>query len=222
MKAAVEVCLGARQRVFALVTAMAGMVETSIDQAIQAQLASDPEGARAVLERELAINRLEMHIDAAILAHLEYQHTDSGDIRAMACMLKINKDLERMGDLAANIARKVVETGKSGEEGESSNLQPMAIAVSHICRKTFRALLRQDVVLAESALDDKKTVHNYRDYVFRKIRERLESGSSEPKSDVTLLLVSRYLEQIADHAINLADNLIFWLRGRPEDELLAG
>jgi len=222
MKAAVEVCLGARQRVFALVTAMAGMVETSIDQAIQAQLVSDPERARAVLERELAINRLEMHIDAAILVHLEYQHVGSGDIRDKDYMLKINKDLERMGDLAANIARKVVETGKSGEEGESSNLQPMAIAVSHICRKTFRALLRQDVVLAESARDDKKTVHNYRDYVFRRIRERLGSGSSETSSDVALLLVSRYLEQIADHAINLADSLIFWLRGKPEGELLAG
>jgi len=151
MKAAVEVCLGARQRVFALVTAMAGMVETSIDQAIQAQLAGDPEPARTVLDRETAINRLEMHIDAAILAHLEYQHADSGDIRAMACMLKINKDLERMGDLAANIGRKALEIGNSGEHPKRADLQPMAIAVSHICRKTFRALFRQDVLLADSS-----------------------------------------------------------------------
>src|SRR5215471_6745890 len=196
MVAAVEVCLDSRQRVLALVTAMAGLVETAVDQAVRAQLEGDSLLARAVLQREMTINHLEMHIDAAILAHLEHKHLVGSDIRAMACMLKINKDLERMGDLAANIARKVVELGNSGEQCKGPELQPMAIAVSHICRKTLRALVRQDLVLAESALDNKQTVHNYRDYVFRKICERLGSGSAETNADVALLLASRYLEQI--------------------------
>lgn len=97
----------------------------------------------------------------------------------------------------------------------------MAIAVSHICRKTLRALVRQDVVLAESALGSQEAAHTYRDYVFRRIRERLGSGSSDINSDLALLLASRYLEQIAGHAANLADTLVFWMRGKPQEKLLA-
>src|SRR5215471_11743875 len=109
MVAAVEVCLDSRQRVSALVTAMAGLVETAVDQAVRAQLEGDSLLARAVLQREMTINHLEMHIDAGIPAHLGPQHLGGRDIRAVGWKVKNNKDLERMGDLAANIARKVVE-----------------------------------------------------------------------------------------------------------------
>ena len=220
MVASVEVCLDSRQRVLELVSAMASMVESAIDQAIQALLAGDVPLAEAVLQREWLINRLEMHIDAAILAHLEHRHLDNDDIRSMASMLKINKDLERMGDLAANVARKVQET--SGHKApQRSDLQPMAILVSHISRKTLRALARHDLVLAESASGGKEALDNYRDYVFLRIHERLGGGSRETESDVALLLASRSLEQIADHAINLANNLLFWLRARSEGARVA-
>ena len=221
MVASVEVCLDSRQRVFALVSAMASMVESAVDQAIQALLAGDVPLAEAVLQREWLINRLEMHIDAAILAHLEHRHLDNDDIRSMASMLKINKDLERMGDLAANIARKVREIALHRTASQRSDLQPMAIVVSHICRKTLRALARHDLVLAESVRGNKEALDNYRDYVFRRIHVRLGGGSRETDSDVALLLASRALEQIADHAINLADNLLFWLRARTEGERVA-
>lgn len=221
MVAAVEVCLDSRQRVFALVSAMAGMVENAVDQAIEALLAGDVSLARTVLEREWHINRIEMHIDAAILAHMEHKHLGNDDIRSMASMLKINKDLERMGDLAANISRKAMELAHTKKATERSDLQPMAIAVSHICRKALRALTRQDPVLAESVSGSEEAAHNYRDYVFRRIHERLAGGSRETDFDVALLLASRHLEQIADHAINLADSLLFWLRVRAEGERVA-
>ena len=220
MVASVEVCLDSRQRVLALVSAMASMVENAIDQAIQALLAGDLPLAEAVLQREWLINRLEMHIDAAILAHLEHRRLDNDEIRSMASMLKINKDLERMGDLAANVARKVREI--SGHKSpRRSDLQPMAIVVSHICRKTLRALARHDLVLAESVSGNKEALDNYRDYVFRRVHDRLGGGSRETDSDVALLLASRSLEQIADHAINLANNLLFWLRARSEGARVA-
>ncbi|HLJ29386.1 MAG TPA: PhoU domain-containing protein [Candidatus Angelobacter sp.] len=226
MTQSVQICLDSRQRVFALVTAMAGMVESSIDQAIEALLAGDWGLAHTLLQKEIVINRMEVHIDAAVLGHLAQKNLSPCDMRSMVSILKINKDLERMGDLAANIGRKVIELGQGRQECENSDLQradlqPLAIAVSHICRKTLRAVVRQDVVLAESALGSEEAVHTYRDYVFRKIRERLSSGSSTANSDLALLLASRYLEQIADHAVNLADTLVFWMRGTPKERLLA-
>lgn len=220
MAQTVQVCLDSRQRVFALVTAMAGMVEGAVDQAIEALLTDNPELVRSLLQKEIVINRMEMHIDAAVLHHLGHKNLAMADMRSMVSVLKINKNLERMGDLAANIGRKVIELRKIKRTGERSELQPMAIAVSHICRKTLRALVRQDIVLAESALSTEETVHSYRDYAFRRIRERLGSRSRNIDYDLTLLLASRYLEQIADRAAGLADNLVFWLR-QPQETKLA-
>jgi phosphate transport system protein len=221
MVAAVEVCLDSGQRVFALISAMAGMVETAVDQAIQGLLTGDIRLTETLLQRESVVNHLEMHIDAAILAQLAHEKPRREDARYMASMLKINKDLERIGDLAANIGRRLIELGDSRAANERSDLQPMSIAVSHICRKTLRALVRQDVVLAESAVGSEETMRAYRDYVFRKICERLISGSRRTNSDVALLLASRYLEEIASHAINLAHSLVFWLRGTPDEERAA-
>ncbi len=221
MSQSVQVCLDSRERVFALVTAMAGMVEGAVDHAISALLNGDYQLAHAVLQKETMINCMEMHIDAAVLEHLSKKDLPREDLRSMGAVLKINKDLERMGDLAANISRKVLELGESWEHCERSELQPMSIAVSHICRKTLRALLRRDIILAESALSSQEAVRNYRDYVSRGIRERLANGSSHLASDLALLLASRSLEQIAGHAANLADNLVFWLKGAPYPQLLA-
>jgi phosphate transport system protein len=222
MSQSVQICLDSRQRVFALVTAMAGMVEGAVDQALEALLTGDCSLAQSMLQKENVINRMEMHIDAAVLYHLSHHNLSKKDLRSMASVLKINKDMERMGDLAANIGRKVIELGPGWEQGSRSELQPMAIAVSHICRKTFRALVRQDLILAESALASQEAVHAYRDYVFSRIRERLGKGHSEVNSDVALLFASRHLEQIAGCAVNLADVLVFWMRGRDRHELLAG
>jgi len=215
------VCLDSRQRVYALITAMAGMVENAVDEAIESMLADNTQLAQALLQRETLINRMEMHIDAAILFHLGHRDLGNEDIRSMASMLKINKDLERIGDLAANIGRKVLEMAKQNERCDRAELQPMAIAVSHLCRKTLRALVRKDIVLAESALGSETFVHAYRDYVFRRVRDRLETGGAGAEADLALLLASRYLEQIADHAANLADTLFFWMREKAGCEQVA-
>jgi phosphate transport system protein len=216
MKQLAQIPLDSRQRVFALATAMAGMVEVAVDQSIQALLEGDCKAAETLLQKEHVINRMEMHLDAAVLYHLSHRNLPEQETRSMACVLKINKDLERIGDLAANIARKVIESAGQWQPSKRSELQPMAIAVSHVCRKALRAVVRQDLVLAESVLDSRETVHTYRDYAFRHIRERLRHDRSQINSDLALLLSSRYLEQIARHAVSLSDNLVFWMSAKAD------
>lgn len=218
----VQIRLDSRQRVFALVTAMTGMVESAVDQAMEALLQADSGAAQTVLQKENVINRMEMHIDAAVLYHLAQKNLSTAEIRAMACVLKVNKNLERMGDLAANIARKVIDLGQSWEHSDRAELQPMAIAVSHVCRKALRAVVRQDLVLAESVAGSEHAVRTYRDYASRRIRERLGRGHSNTNSDLALLLASRSMEQIAGHAASLADNLTFWIQEKAQHALLAG
>jgi phosphate transport system protein len=216
MKQLAQIPLDSRQRVFALVTAMAGMVENAVDQAIKALLEGDSDAAQMLLQKEHVINRMEMHLDAAVLFHLSHANLPAEETRSMACVLKVNKDLERMGDLAANIARKVIDSAGSWKPSNRSELQPMAIAVSHVCRKALRAVVRQDLVLAESVVDSQETVNTYRDYAFRLIRERLRQGQSHINSDLALLLASRFLEQISRHAVNLSDNLVFWMSSKAQ------
>jgi phosphate transport system protein len=190
-----------------------------IDLAIEALLSFNVEMAGAILQKEPAINATEMQIDAAIFVVLEKGDLSRQEIRLTASMLKINKDLERMADLAANIGRKISGSAQHGQSQDYSELQPMAIAVSHISRKTLRALIHSDLVLAANVLGGGATVDFYRDYVFRKLQERVKP-LSERREDINLMLASRYLEQIADHSGNVAESLIFWLNSRETDDHL--
>jgi phosphate transport system protein len=195
---------------------MAKDVENMIDLAIEALLSSNLESAASILQREPAVNASEMKIDSAIFAALEQGDLSLQEIRQAVAMLKINKDLERMADLAANIGRKVNEMAQRGEPQDCSDLQPMAIAVSHVSRKTLRALIHSDLVLAANVVGDGASVEFYRDYVFCNLQARLEHGNTK-RGALNLMLASRYLEQIADHSSNVAESLIFWLKGKETD-----
>jgi len=204
-------------RIVQPVIAMAKQVESMIDLAIEALLSANAESAAGILQRESDVNASEMKNDAAILAVLEKGDLAREEIRQVVSMLKINKDLERMGDLAANIGRKVTELAQREVGQDYSDLQPMAIAVSHISRKTLRALIHSDLVLAANVVGSGTNVEFYRDYVFRNLKKRVEQGTAKREA-LHLILASRYLEQIAEHAENVAESLIFWLNGSQTDD----
>jgi phosphate transport system protein len=163
--------------------------------------------AAGILHKETAANAMEMQIDQTLQAALANGTLERRQIREAVAMLKINKDLERMADLAANIARNLPHRPQPKPDSGSdySDLQPLAIAVSHLTRKTLRALARRDLLLATNATSERSRVDTYRNYVLNQMNK--ESGSPQ----LNLLLASRYLEQIAEQATNIARNLIFWL-----------
>jgi phosphate transport system protein len=200
----------AEKRITDLLVAMALRVEEAVDQALGALLNSNTQNLAVVLQREAAINEMEVAIDRAIFVALEQGDLSQEEIRPVASALKINKDLERLGDLAANIGRKVGHARERREPQDYSELQPLAIAVSHVCRQTLRALTRQDLVLANNVVQSGATVDDYRNYVFRRLRERADIPGKH-ESDIHLMFASRYLEQIADHALNLAKKLVLFL-----------
>ena len=94
----------------------------------------------------------------------------------MICLLKVNEDLQRMAELAIATARHLVEQEQSWKQARRSELQPIAIAVSHLCRKALRAIVHQDLVLAQSAVDSEEAVRTYRNYALRRIQERSRLG----------------------------------------------
>jgi len=196
-----------------LIVSMAWMVERNVDRAIQALLQRDEQLAGAVFLDEPRINEAEILIDERILKYLRGNDLKEDEVRLMVATLKVNKDLERMGDLAVNIAQRVISLTYCSAVKNPPELQPMAIAVSHMCRKTLRSLIYQDLVLARSVLESDDQIDSFRDHVFQRLREQMSGNPSEVAQDVELLLASRHLERIADHATNIAEDVIFWLRG---------
>jgi len=195
------------------IIAMAKHVEAMIHTAIEALLGLNQELARSVLEKEPDVNELETLIDSEILATLNAGAASPQEVREAAAMLKVNKDLERLADLATNIAHRVLTQSANGEAKQLAELQPLAIAAAHIARKTLRALIHQDLLLASNALASGALVDGYRSYVFDRLQEKRGDLQDHPEASY-LMVASHYLEQIADHSRNVAESLLYWLDGQ--------
>ncbi|MGZ4830542.1 MAG: hypothetical protein ACXV78_12965, partial [Candidatus Angelobacter sp.] len=163
----------------------------------------------------VAIQELELTLDQTVFSALERGELGAPEIKRVTSAVNISKGLSRLGKLAANLGRKVTEVGKHHEGEDFSRLQPLAIAVSHLCRQTLRSLTRLDPVLARNA-EGEASVDAYRDYVLRGLNGQQERATNE--QDIHLIFASRCLEQIADNAAHLAENLVIFLEGQHEQE----
>ena len=199
-----------------LLVTMGLKVDEAVGQAIAALLHSNSHIVAGVMESAVAIQELELKLDQAVFSELERCDLPRSEVRRMTSIVTISKDLARLGKLAANLGRKVTEVGKHNEHEDFSRLQPLAIAVSHLCRQTLRSLTRLDLVLARSAAAGGASVDAYRDYVLRKLNSHQQRTTDE--GDLHLIFASRCLEQIADHAIHLAESLVDFLSGEHEPE----
>jgi phosphate transport system protein len=190
-------------------------VDEAVGKAIAALLHSNSHIVAGVMESAVAIQELELKLDQAVFSALERCDLPRSEVRRMTSIVNISKDLARLGKLAANLGRKVTEVGKHNEHEDFSRLQPLAIAVSHLCRQTLRSLTRLDLVLARSAASGGTSVDAYRDYVLRNLNGQQHAANEE--DELHLIFASRCLEQIADHAAHLAESLVDFL-GEHEPE----
>jgi phosphate transport system protein len=191
-------------------------VDEAVSQAIVALLHSNSHMVAGVMENAVAIQELEITLDKAVFSALEQGNLRPSEVRRMTSAVNISKDLARLGKLAANLGRKVTEVGKHHDHEDFSRLQPLAIAVSHLCRQTLRSLTRLDPVLARNAAAGGHSVDAYRDYVLRGLSGQGPNFTDE--QDRHLIFASRCLEQIADHTHHLAENLVIFLEGAQEPD----
>jgi phosphate transport system protein len=197
-----------KQKITSLLLSMGHKVENMLDQAIVALLHSNTHIVTGLMENAVAIQELEVAVDQAVFAALESGELPSSEIRQATSVINISKELGRLGKLAASLGRRVSQVGEHNDHEDFSLLQPLAIAVSHLCRQTLRALTRMDCVLARNAAAGSATVDAYRDYVLRTMRN---PASVSNEQNIHLIFASRCLEQIADHASELAENLVVFL-----------
>ena len=200
-----------------LLATMGVKADEAMGRAIAALLHTDSHVAADVLETSVAIQELELTLHQALFSALESGGLGASEIKRLTSAANISKDLSRLGKLAANLGQKVTEAGKHNDHEDFSRLQPLAIAVSHLCRQTLRSLARLDPVLARNAAAGGASVDAYRDYVLRGLSGRQSHATDE--QDLHLVFASRCLEQIADNATHLAENLVTFLDGHDEPEI---
>jgi phosphate transport system protein len=196
---------------------MARTVEKNVERALTALLGnggSEPEKtAGEIFLLEPRVNEMEMVIDDHAVRLLRDGHLADEAIRQVVATLKITNDLERMGDLAVNLAERIVSLAQLQPVAPPPELAPMVEAVRAMVKKSLGALIFRNVVLANEVLESDDLVDRYRDQIFERLLTNMTERPSEVAPDLQIVLASRYLERLADHATNIAEDILFWVRG---------
>ena len=196
---------------------MARTVEGAVNRAIAALLdRKSPHSATLVSEifyNEPRINEMEIVIDEQAVKLLRGGMLPERDVRLIVATLRINNDLERMGDLAVNIGQRVISLAEMKSAETPPEFEPMAAAVRAMVSKSLGALIFRNVELANAVLRSDDAVDRFRDVVFERLLAEMAEKPCTIASNMQFVLASRYLERIADHCTNIAEDVVFWVRG---------
>ena len=196
---------------------MARTVEGAMNRAIDAIFSPDIARAAAlpleILLLEPRINEMEIVIDEHAIRLLRRGSYTDDEMRLIVAALKITNDLERIGDIAVNLAERVVSLREMPGTKIPDELAPMAHAVRTMVTKSLGALIFRNVDMATQVLESDDVVDQYRDRIFEQLLQGMTAEPSQVSPGLQFILATRHLERIADHATNIAEDIIFWVRG---------
>jgi phosphate transport system protein len=193
--------------------AMAGDVEAALHKAIRALHDRDAGLARQVIEGDSAIDQEENQVEEECLKCLALHQPVAVDLRLIVAALKINTDLERMADLAEDIAERVLHLAKLPPIAVPENLQRMTDLTTTMVRQSLEAFINLDVRLARLVcrMDDEVDRHNNQG--IKALVAAMQRSPEMVESGLSLFSATRHLERIADHATNIAEDVIYLVEG---------
>jgi phosphate transport system protein len=192
---------------------MGSLVEESINKAINALVQRLPEVAEEVIEADSRIDETEVEVEEDCLKLLALHQPVAIDLRFIITCLKVNNDLERMGDLAVNIAQRAAYLARHPKVSLPVDFTRMADRVRAMVRDSLDALVRGDAALARRVIELDDQVDRDHRHIFDLLQESMFKDPSIIKRLIAMLSSSRYLERIADHATNISEDLIFMSTG---------
>ncbi len=192
---------------------MAGMAEQAIQRSIEAYRTRDFSICELVFRAEPSINRLEREIDQMALDLLAMEQPMAIDLRFILAVIRINADLERVGDQAVNIAVRVREMGAFANIDLPVDIPKLASLASAMVRKALQAFIEADAELADSVLLLDDQVDEMNDAAFYSLSTLIKEKPELTPQSLNALIISRNLERVGDHATNIAEDVIFWVRG---------
>ncbi|MCX5813655.1 MAG: phosphate signaling complex protein PhoU [Proteobacteria bacterium] len=191
-----------------------GLVERAIQDAINALLERRSEIAERVIENDDVVNAREVEIDEFCLKLLALRQPAARDLRLITTAIKINYDLERIGDLAVNICERVLELNKEPQLKPYIDIPTMANIVQIMLKESLDAFVKEDVELALKVTNDDERVDQLLDQVFRELLTYMMQDMRTISRATRVMFISKSLERIADHAVNIAELVIFMAEGK--------
>ena len=192
---------------------MSALVESAVYRSVQGVVEKNEELAQQVLRNEGRINELEMEIDELAISLLALQAPLAADLRLVTAAIKINNDLERMGDLSVSIAQSAMALMKEPVIRPLIDIPFIAGLVRNMVRKALDAFVNRDADLARSVLSSDDAVDNMRTASYHELISFMESNPRQIGQALYLLSVVRNLERIADHSTNIAEDVLFLVKG---------
>lgn len=193
---------------------MGSLVEQQIDYAVKAITEADVPLARLVMERDKKVDEYDTAIDEQCMKIFALTQPVAVDLRLLMAALKINNELERIGDIAVNLAERVEPLLPHQEFVKTTPLREMAVAAREMVKNSIDSFVNNDPDLAKTILVSDDVVDNYDREIFNTMIARMKEGREQVDPASHIMIVSRHIERLADHATNIAEDVIFLVKAR--------
>ena len=201
--------------------AMGGLVEDQIRHAMQALLDRNDALASEVIERDRQVNAYDLEVDEQCVELLALHQPAAGDLRFITTAMKIVTDLERIGDQAVNIGQRVIELNREPQLKPYIDLPRMAARAQAMVKESLDAFVARDTELARRVRAEDDEVDALKEQIFRELLTfMMEDPRCIPRA-IRLILISRCMERVADHATNIAEMVIYLVEGKMVRHTLA-
>ena len=188
---------------------MGGLVEDQIRRVMRALIERDDALAQEVIERDQQVNAYDVEVDETCVSLLALHQPAAGDLRFITTAMKIVTDLERIGDQAVNIAQRVLELNREPQLKPYIDLPRMAEKAQLMVKQSLDAFVARDTELARKVCAEDEEVDALKEQMFRELLTfMMEDARTIPRA-IRLILISRFLERLADHATNIAEMVIY-------------
>jgi len=194
------------------ILAMAGMIEDAMNKAIRSLMERDINLAEEVLEGDDAIDMKELDVEEKVIKALALHQPVANDLRYLVAILKVNNDMERIGDLSQHVASRAKHLAKHAPIRMPERLQEMVDLVRTMVRQSIQALITQDAALAKKVVLTDVTVDEIHWEAYRELLERMRQGTDDIDLAFHTISVFRHLERIADHAANICEDVYFMVK----------
>lgn len=192
---------------------MGGLVETAIYRSVRALVDNDRSLAEQVILDHRAVGRLEMEIEGMATRLLALRQPVARDLRLLTAALKINTDLERIGELSVHVAERALLVMHHPLVRPLVDIPRMATLVQSMLLRCLEAFVKGDAELARSVLFSDDEVDRKRDAVYAELQEVMQHDPGTVPVAIDLIFVARNLERIGDHATNIAEDVVFLVEG---------
>jgi phosphate transport system protein len=201
--------------------AMGGLVEDQIRRVMRALLDRDDAVALDVIDRDRQVNTYDVEVDEQCVELLALHQPAAGDLRFITTAMKIVTDLERIGDQAVNIAQRVIELNREPQLKPYIDLPRMAERAQAMVKESLDAFVARDTELARRVCAEDAEVDALKEQIFRELLTfMMEDARTIPRA-IRLILISRFMERVADHATNIAEMVVYLVEGKMVRHTLA-